>query len=615
MEKAVLIKKLKNKISSKEEKYKNYYKKNYHTYQFLKSIADTQHLKPCKGKLRQYQLDLLDFAKDWFNKFENLNTDYFLISGNLLGAYRNQGFIPWDDDIDIGMLRQDFDKTIEYLKNNFKEVDVSKIFYSKRNRSEVISDFIEKNPNQTAFAIFPTHLQILHGQNMENLMTLDIHPYDYYSDDYSEEEIKKDIALIKHKKTEIDNFKKLNEYLKDLRLNNKKIVKKSNKIYYGYDNYDITFLPFSSWYEDFDINPTKKTPFEDAQLKIPNNPIKSLLINYGKNYMDMPKEITLNSHIDYRKDCNTLKTSINKDVILKKLERKFRFSKEKIYKELYKKTKPLAELMLQIVDIKTVKPCQEKKLRKLQLDCVEFAKKITDFFDFHNLEYFITSGTLLGSVRHSGFVPWDDDFDVGMMRKDYEKLKSILKKNFKAIDLSKVLNSKGNNIQTIDNALKNSNGEIIYLIGPKYIQIYQGESFKNCRLIDVFPHEYYKNSYTLEDHKQYMLELKKELASLDCRQEMVEYLDFKRKNNPNIEEKSENIYYGIDSLGSYIVNPTAPMSQDMIFPRKKVKFEGYEFWAPNDPDGYIKVQYPDYWNFPTNFIIAPLLEIKTKQKF
>ena len=129
MEKAVLIKKLKNKISSKEEKYKNYYKKNYHTYQFLKSIADTQHLKPCKGKLRQYQLDMLDFAQDWFNKFENLNIDYFLISGNLLGAYRNQGFIPWDDDIDIGMLRQDFDKTSEYLKNNFKEVDVSKIFY------------------------------------------------------------------------------------------------------------------------------------------------------------------------------------------------------------------------------------------------------------------------------------------------------------------------------------------------------------------------------------------------------------------------------------------------------------------------------------------------------
>lgn len=615
MEKSILIKKLKNKFSSKEERYKKYYKKSYHTYQFLKNIANPNFLKPCKGELRQYQLALLDYANEWFNKFEKLDINYFLISGNLLGAYRNKGFIPWDDDIDIGMLRQDFNKTIEYLRKNYKEVDVSKIFYSKRNRSEIIGDFVKENPNQIAFAIFPTHLQILQGQEMKNLLTLDIHPYDYYSDDYSEEEIKKDIALIKHKKTEIDNFKKLNDYLESLRLNNKKIVEKSNKIYYGYDNYDLTFLPFSAWYENNDILPTKKTSFENMQFNIPNNPEKSLLINYGKNYMDMPKEITLNTHINYRENYKPLETSVNKDVILKKLERKFRFSKENIYKKLYKKSKPLEELMLQIVDIKTVKPCKEKKLRKLQLDCVEFAKKITDFFDCNDLEYFITSGTLIGSVRHNGFVPWDDDFDVGLMRKDYEKLKLILKKNFKAIDLSKVSNSKGNNIRIIDYTLKNSNGEIIYLIGPKYIQIYQGESFNNCRLIDVFPHEYYKNSYTLEDHKQYMTELKKELSSLDCRQEMVDYLDFKRKNNPNIEEKSENIYYGIDSLGSYIVNPTAPMSQDMIFPRKKVKFEQYEFWAPNDPDGYIKVQYPDYWSFPTNFKIAPLLEIKAKQKF
>lgn len=74
---------------------------------------------------------------------------------------------------------------------------------------------------------------------------------------------------------------------------------------------------------------------------------------------------------------------------------------------------------------------------------------MTDFFDTHNLEYFITSGTLIGVVRHGGFVPWDDDFDVGMMRKDYERLKLILKDNFKAIDISKISVSKGNSIQVM----------------------------------------------------------------------------------------------------------------------------------------------------------------------
>lgn len=614
MEKSVLIKRLKNKFISKEEKFKDYYKKSYHTYQFLKNIADPKFLKPCKGELREYQLSLLSFAKTWFDEFEKQGVKYFLISGNLLGAYRNKGFIPWDDDIDIGMIRDDFDKLIEYLRKNCLEVDVSEISYSKRNRSFVINEFIKKNPNVMSFAIFPTHLQILKGDSMKNLMTLDIHPYDYYSDDYTEEEIKKDINLIKRQKTKIDNFAELNKYLKELRLSNNKIGVKSNKIYYGYDNYDITFIPFTDWYKVDDILPIKKVDYENTQCCVPNKPEKSLLINYGNDYMSMPKEIIFNSHIGYRETCEVVKHSLDKQVMLKKIERKFRFSKEKKYKELYKKTKPLADLMLDIVDIKTIKPCQEKRLRQYQLDCVEFAKKMTDFFDAHNLEYFITSGTLIGVVRHGGFVPWDDDFDVGMMRKDYEQLKLILKENFKSIDISKISVSKGNSIQVIDSALKNSNGEILYYNGPKYTQIYQGESFKNCRLIEVFPHEYYKDEYTLTEYKKYMSTIKNQLGLIDSWQDMTDFLNLEIANNKNVADKSSFIYYGVDSLGSYIVNPTGPMSQDMIFPRKKVKFEGYEFWAPNDPDGYIRVQYPDYWNFPSNFSIAPLLEIKTKQK-
>ena len=57
-----------------------------------------------------------------------------------------------------------------------------------------------------------------------------------------------------------------------------------------------------------------------------------------------------------------------------------------------------------------------------------------DFCDKNNLKFYLIFGTLLGAVRHQGFIPWDDDIDVTMPRKDYEKLISLMKDNNKIND-------------------------------------------------------------------------------------------------------------------------------------------------------------------------------------
>lgn len=69
-----------------------------------------------------------------------------------------------------------------------------------------------------------------------------------------------------------------------------------------------------------------------------------------------------------------------------------------------------------------------KKLWAIQLDLLE---KFIEVCDKHGLKYFASYGTLLGAVRHKGFIPWDDDIDITMPRGDLEKLKVIANHEFK----------------------------------------------------------------------------------------------------------------------------------------------------------------------------------------
>lgn len=64
-------------------------------------------------------------------------------------------------------------------------------------------------------------------------------------------------------------------------------------------------------------------------------------------------------------------------------------------------------------------------MTELQTKLVDMLSWFHVICEKHNLRYYIIAGTMLGAVRHKGFIPWDDDIDVGMPRTDYEKLRQI----------------------------------------------------------------------------------------------------------------------------------------------------------------------------------------------
>ena len=59
--------------------------------------------------------------------------------------------------------------------------------------------------------------------------------------------------------------------------------------------------------------------------------------------------------------------------------------------------------------------------RKLQLKILEIVKVIDKICIDNNIEYYLIYGSVLGAVRHKGFIPWDDDFDIGMTYENYIK--------------------------------------------------------------------------------------------------------------------------------------------------------------------------------------------------
>ena len=129
-------------------------------------ISDTQMI-----QLRKVELNIL---RNFIEVCDKLNVSYFAIQGTLLGAVRHHGFIPWDDDIDVGMLREDYNKFLENAQMLLPEP-----YFLQTHRTDPMypHGFAKIRNSATTFVETTCrNLKMNHG------IYIDIFPFDYYPD-------------------------------------------------------------------------------------------------------------------------------------------------------------------------------------------------------------------------------------------------------------------------------------------------------------------------------------------------------------------------------------------------------------------------------------------------
>lgn len=250
--------------------------------------------------LKHLQKVQLMMLKDFIKICEDNDITYFVNGGTLLGTIRHQGFIPWDDDIDLMMFREDFDKLNKVMSENFNEkyrlIDV----LNEETYHYTWARFTLKNTilnewwaNQVDYTVnIFIDIFILYGLPKNNTKRF-IHKWRCFALN----------QMVNYSIVKFKNESKIKEIIQQLAYYLMKIIPVSTstlkrhcmKVYrkYKYDESDevcdfpaLVLLPI---YKRNDWLPPKKAKFEDIEVNVPNNPDAILTIIYG-DYMKLPPE-------------------------------------------------------------------------------------------------------------------------------------------------------------------------------------------------------------------------------------------------------------------------------------------------------------------------------------
>ncbi|MBR1373099.1 LicD family protein, partial [bacterium] len=254
-------------------------------------------------------------------------------------------------------------------------------------------------------------------------------------------------------------------------------------------------------------------------------------------------------------------------------------SKRRI-KALEEEVACLRNVLSAAVDLHKLHPATGAE-RKKQLQCLDVFQTVIKVIERHHLSYFISFGSLLGAVRHKGFIPWDDDIDITMLREDYLKLIPLLKAEFAGSD---------------------------YVVREAWDNHYQIRICRKTNVkigMDIFPMDKYSQSDISKQEKKLLnlslrngmdkLKHYEHIGEMDVIREHIKDITDNIIGTGNSDIDRPALFYAIDYPHNH---DNLVFDYDDIFPLQNVEFEGIKVKAPHNMDRYLKTLYGEYDKLP-----------------
>ncbi len=231
-------------------------------------------------------------------------------------------------------------------------------------------------------------------------------------------------------------------------------------------------------------------------------------------------------------------------------------------------------------------------LRRAQLRMLEILKVVDAICAKHGIEYTLDGGTLLGAVRHGGFIPWDDDIDINVKRDDLAKLRKILPRELPS------------HLVYQDYFTDPYYPTLIAKVRERDSYMYEEPCTDKLKekgiFIDIIPIEEIPNlKWKAKLDYWYGHCLRGIHHYADTKDTILSYIVFPFAWGLTVFTRFINKFRNIDQLahvyGWYAYNGF--LKKD-YYPIKRMSFEGFQVCVPNNPDAVLTALFGDYMQIP-----------------